>query len=162
MIPLLVLLLLFIVLAELSEPINGLIEAWFHTSVHSFELLSTFAELHHHEILLIDKIIISFFVVELYFNFFKKASILSFFKCYFLDILAIIPLNWAAGLAAREIATAQSATHVAVDTQRMASRSARLVKLARTIARIPRLIRLYRLYGIFVPHRTPKHIRTKI
>lgn len=186
-IPWLVLMLLFIVIAEFGREINHLFEIIFR---HSFHFLDRLAEIAHHypnEIIIADKIIIGFFVIDLYFHFFKKATLKSFLRTYFLDILAILPLGFLLGVATREIGGAQSATHIIVDTERMAksleaekivAKSAEAEKLLksveagkisevvkggtiiRIIARIPRFLRLYRLYYFFTSKKT-KHINTK-
>lgn len=162
LIPILVLLLFFIIIAELSSYMNAGLDYLFHWTSHSLTLMAEFAHANEHDIKLVDKVIISFFVVELYFNFFKKATWKSFIRSYFLDIIAILPLGWITDLAKSEIVTAQGATHVAVDTQRIASRSAKIAKILKILSRIPRVIRLYRIYYWFTPDRIPKHINTKL
>ena len=152
-IPWLVLILLFIIIAEFGNEINRFIEFLFNRSFHALAEVAEIAEKNHATILAMDKVIISFFVVDLYFNFFKKATLKSFFRTYFIDVIAVLPLGLALEAVAREIGGAQSVTHVAVDTERIAVRAAkttRIIKLIRAIARLSRAIRLYRLYYFFV------------
>ena len=88
-IPFLVILLLFILLGEFSEELNLFGWQW-------VEHISKFVETQQHMIEIIDQVIVAFFAIDLYFNFFKKATFLSFLKTSFLDILAIAPLGlWA-------------------------------------------------------------------
>jgi hypothetical protein len=179
-IPWMVLVLLLIIVAELGHDINGLLHNWFHTEWHFLDVMAEFAHHYHYYVTLIDQIIISFFILDLYFNFFRKASLLGFVKTYFLDILAVLPLGFIAGALTKEVSTAQSATHVLVDTERIATRSLEVEKIAarsveaekvavetfkferitkyfksqrfiRLFTRIPRLLRLYRLTSFFVP-----------
>ncbi len=162
MIPWLVLLLLFIILGEFSSDLN-----FFHWNWP--ELVSEFFEVYEFEVFLLDQIIILFFVIDLYFNFFKKATLWSFIKTSFLDIIAVAPV----GLILRisEVSEAQSILHLTSEVEKEAARvvketevaerlakaaeeSERLAKLskaakstrfARFLQRIPRLVRLYRI-----------------
>lgn len=163
-IPWLVLILLFIIIAEFGNEINQAIEFLFHRSFHALAEVAEIAEKNHTTILAIDKVIISFFIVDLFFNFFKKATITSFLKTYFIDVIAVLPLGLALETVAREVGGAQSVTHVVVDTERIAARSLKATRIARiikAIGRVPRLIRLYRIYQHFVPaeksYRNSKH-----
>ncbi|MFH1439491.1 MAG: hypothetical protein ABIG89_02930 [Candidatus Woesearchaeota archaeon] len=175
-IPWLVLILLFIIIAELGNEINHLFELMFHKTSHLLELAAEFAHHYHTQVIIADKTIIGFFIVDLYFNFFRKATFLSFLKSFFLDIIAILPLGFLAGIATTQVSTAQTATHIAVDSQRIATRSlesgklleagkiARSVKtlrIIRIITRLPRLLRLYRLYYFFAPKNKNKKNKSK-
>ncbi|MFQ5475149.1 MAG: hypothetical protein ACE5DM_04900 [Candidatus Nanoarchaeia archaeon] len=152
-IPWMVLLLLFIVLGEFSGMINiydwawlAKVELFFHQQEFTMDI--------------IDEIIVVFFIVDLYFNFFKKASTWRFMRTSFLDILAVAPL----GLIFRitSLSEAQSILHVTLDVEREAvgaargtetvakmQRAGRLPRILKIIARIPRLIRLYRILDLF-------------
>lgn len=163
-IPWIVLVLFFIIVAEFGGSINHVVAKIFGHEWLFLEKVAAFGEEHHKLIILIDQIIIGFFVVDLYFNFFKKATLASFFRTYFIDIIAILPLGVIAALAAKEIEAAQSVTHVAVDTERITARSLRATKIARiikAIGQLPRLIRVYRIYQHFIPseksYRNSKH-----
>lgn len=163
-IPWLVLILLFIIIAEFGNEINHVINLLFHRSFHTLAEVAEIAEKNHATILAIDKVIISFFVVDLYFNFFKKATLKSFFRTYFIDVIAVLPLGLALETVAREIGGAQSVTHVVVDTERIAARAAkttRMIKLVRAIARLSRAIKLYRLHYFFVSDKRPKYINNR-
>ncbi|MBT4540252.1 hypothetical protein HOC35_01945 [Candidatus Woesearchaeota archaeon] len=182
-IPWMVLILLLIIVAELGHGINGLLHNWFHTEWHFLDVMAEFAHHYHYYVLLIDQTIISFFVLDLYFNFFKKANLWRFVKTYFLDILAVLPLGFIAGAVAKEVGTAQTATHIVVDTERIATRGLEVEKIAarsieaekvaaetfkferitkyfksqrfiRLFTRIPRLLRLHRLFHFLVPKKS--------
>jgi len=151
-IPWLVLLLFFIILGEYASYIN--IFNW-----HWVEGVSIFFEQNAEKIEIIDQIIVSFFATDLYFNFFKKRTILEFIKTSFVDILAIAPI----GLLLRfsEIGEVQQALHVAGETEKGAAQVAKTVeigevvklereaKLVRTLERSPRLLRLSHLIDFF-------------
>ncbi len=163
-IPWLVLLLLFLILGEFSHQLN-----FFHW--HWMDAVAEFFHHHEHEVHLIDQIIIAFFVIDLYFNFFKKASVWSFLKTSVLDIIAVAPLGLVFKVGG--LGEAQSILHVTEDIGKEASRAlregeaaskvvreagelvkmekvgAKGTKLVRTITRGPRMLRLYRLGGLF-------------
>ena len=189
-IPWLVLILLFIIVAELGHGINGLLESWFHTEWHFLDVMAEFAHHYHHEIVLIDQTIIGCFIIDLYFNFFKKATSWKFIKTYFLDIIAVLPLGFIAGALAREVGTAQTATHIVVDTERLETRTLEAEKIAarsieaekvaaetfkferitkyfksqrfiRLFTRIPRLLRLHRLFPLFALKKVRKKKKVK-
>lgn len=158
-IPWLVFILLLIIVGEFSDTLNIFGWEW-------IERITIFFEHNKTAVMIIDDIIIAFFVIDLYFNFFKKATVWSFLKSSFIDIVAIAPL----GLIFRisEISEAQSIIHVGADIEREAAKTLAegeaLAKLVRTeelaktirlsrgartiriIARLPRIFRLYRLF----------------
>jgi len=129
-IPWLVLMLLFIILSEFGHSINVFIEKIFHHSFHFLDVIAEFAHQYSNEIVLLDKIIIGFFIFDLYFHFFKKATISGFIRTYFLDILAVLPLGLVVGALTREIGTAQTATHIVVDAERLATRATEAERIA--------------------------------
>lgn len=152
-IPFLVLLLFFIIIGEYSSYLN--IFNW-----HWVEGVSVFFEQNVAKIEIIDQLIVSFFVADLYFNFFKKRTVWEFIRTSFVDILAIAPV----GLLLRfyeEIGQAQQALHVAGEAEKGAARVARTVeigeavklereaKLLRTLERSPRFLRLSHLTDFF-------------
>lgn len=136
-IPWLVLLLLFIILGENSAALNFFHWAWVDKVTGFF---------HHNEetIAIIDHIIISFFIVDLYFNFFKKKTIMGFLRTSILDIIAVAPMGLIFDLAG--IAETQKAIHVTAETEKGVAKLARTEKI---IAKMPRLVRLYRIGGLF-------------
>ena len=161
-IPWLVILLLFIILGEFSGYLN----------VFHWHWMDQVAEFFHHNestVLLIDKIIISFFVVDLYFNFFRKRTLWLFFKTSFLDILAVAPLGFVFRVSG--LVESQSVLHVTTEVEKSAvkvlregevaskivkaeeaikfARIERMNKVLRAIVRAPRLLRLYRLLFFF-------------
>ena len=163
LIPWLVFLLLLMILGEFSEYLN-----FFHW--HWVDFVSEFFHEHEAIINIVDQVIITFFVIDLYFNFFRKATFVSFLKTSILDIIAVAPL----GLIFRvsEISEAQSILHVTEDIEKEVSRvlkegesasklikaeqeAARLARLqklqkaSRTVSRIPRFLRMYRLTDFF-------------
>ena len=118
---------------------------------------------HHQEyaVTLFDQVLVSFFCVDLYFNFFKKATFESFVKTSILDIIAVAPLG--ALFSVAEVGEAQLFIHAGGEVPKAAklTRAEELTKLARlektsaigkattrigkTLSRIPRLFRLHRL-----------------
>lgn len=136
-IPWLVLLLLFIILGENSHSLNFFHWEWMDKVTEFFE--------HHEEIIqIMDKIIVSFFVIDLYFNFFKKRTVQQFLQTSILDIIAIAPMGLIFDLAG--IAETQKAIHVTTETEK------ELVKLTRAekiISKVPRFVRLYRILDLF-------------
>ncbi|MBI5392623.1 hypothetical protein HZA96_02025 [Candidatus Woesearchaeota archaeon] len=172
-IPFLVIILLFIIIAEFGDVIG-----------HFFEKLFHFAEAHHTTILYIDYVIIGFFIVDLYFAFFKKSTLWRFFKAHFVDIIAIIPVTVflriyvTASTLVESVSAGQKITHVLSDVPKVieATRDveklvkieralkieeglakgvrleegvARTAKGARFFSRLPRIARLLRLRKIF-------------
>ena len=162
LIPWLVMLLFFIILGEFSSYLN----------VFHWHWMDQVAEFFHHNestVLLIDKIIISFFVIDLYFNFFRKRTLWLFFKTSFLDILAVAPLGFVFRVSG--LVESQSVLHVTTEVEKSAvkvlregevaskivkaeeaikfARIERMNKVLRAIVRAPRLLRLYRLLFFF-------------
>ncbi len=164
LIPWLVLLLLFIILGEFSHSLNVFHWGWLDAVAEFFE---------HYEkaIKIIDAVIIAFFVVELYFHYFKSRTFLHFLKSSFLDILAVLPLGFVFRLARlfriRRISESQSLLHLATKLEKTAARLAhegeiaskvakleKTTKLSRLITRVPRFLRLARLRGFFKRKKT--------
>jgi len=153
-IPWLVLALLFILLGEYAHDLN--VFGW-----HWMDAVTEF--LHHYEsaVHLFDQIIIGFFCIDLYFNFFKKATLESFVKTSILDIIAVAPLG--SLLRVAEVGEAQLFVHVGGEVPKAtkltrAEELARLARLekstvlgraasrvGRAITRIPQLFRLHRI-----------------
>lgn len=160
LIPWLVLILLFVILGEYSGDLNIFHWNW-------IDQVSGF--FHHHEaqIHLLDQVIIGFFIVDLYFNFFKKATVQSFLETSILDIIAVAPMGLIFDFAGVGVSEAQQVLHVTTEVEKEAvvalketklasrltkaeeaARIARLKKgtrIARFFARIPRFFRLHRL-----------------
>lgn len=159
-IPWIVLLLFIIILGEFSYLFNFHDWAWL-TSV------SDFFQRHSLEFKIVDDIIVAFFVVDLYFNFFKKKTFWSFLKTSILDIIAIAPLGliFRVSELGAEVGRAQSALHVASDielgaietiegeraTSRLLRAEQEAVKLAKLehVTKLPRFIRLHRIAQFF-------------
>lgn len=154
LIPWMVILLIFIIFGDFSREINIVNWQW-------LESLAQFFDYHKEPIETIDQIIIAFFVIDIYFNFFKKKTVGSFLKTSFLDILAVAPL----GLIFRSFGLggeAQSILHVSGEVEQEIEKIAKeereiskLVRVSRTekmvkiISRIPRFLRLHRLRELF-------------
>jgi len=148
-IPWMVIILFFIILGEFSQELNFFGWQW-------LEKVALFVEHHEFEISIIDKIVVSFFVIDLYFNFFKKATFLSFIKTSFIDIIAIAPLGL---FFSAQVGEAQTILHVSTDLEKEAQvvikegeEAAKIMKLeklstrmTKAITRAPRLLRLNRL-----------------
>jgi hypothetical protein len=165
-IPWLVLLLLAVLFLESSDILNFFGWQWLYS-------LSDFAHAYAGWIVWIDNIIIAFFVIDLYFSFFKKAKLWTFFKHYFLDIIAVFPFGLfiraetvaaqevqgaihIAGRAEQEFATIAKGDVVARELSRIErfwvsveGFLARLSKFIRPAARSGRVLRLYRLIDFF-------------
>ncbi len=126
MIPFLVIILLLIILAEFGESIAHLFEKMFHLS-----------EEHHTAIIILDYVIIGFFAVDLYFAFFKKATLWRFIKAHFIDIIAIIPVTvflrayLAASAIFDSIEAGQKITHVISDVPKVIEATKDIEKIAR-------------------------------
>ena len=154
LIPYLVLILLVIILGEYAHEINIFHWAW----------MDHVAEFFHHQeqiIYVFDKIIIGFFIVDLYFNFFTKAKFMTFVRTSILDIIAVAPLG--AIFRVAEVGEAQLFVHVGGEVPKATkltraeelTRLARLEKttavgrvtarMGRALSRLPRLFRLHRL-----------------
>jgi len=154
MIPWLVLLLLVIIIAEFSEVIN--IFRW-----HWLDSLGEFAHAHDKEVVMLDRIIVTFFVIDLYFSFFKKSTLWRFIKHYFLDILAVFPFGLFIGASA--VAESQEILHVVGETEKEVSKLTRTERIAaaferflaragrffRVFGRLARVLRIYRLIDLF-------------
>lgn len=144
-IPWFVLILLFIILGEFSYELNFFNWSWLN-SVGDF-----FAK-YHTPIHLFDQIIIGFFVVDLYFNFFKKKTFWIFLKTSFIDIIAIAPLGLILRFA--RVGEAQTALHVGAEiekgTVRIIRESEFVSKMFKmeNLYKINRLPRLFRLHNV--------------
>jgi len=149
-IPWLVLGLLVIIVGEFSGYLNFFNSTW-------IDNVSKFFENNQSHIQMIDHIIVSFFVADLYFNFFKKRSFWTFLKTSILDIIAIAPLGLifrltgfeVSPMVAREIEAAG-----AISKENVAARllkAEELVKIERLekITKIPRFFRLHRITDFF-------------
>lgn len=140
-IPWLVLLLFFIIIGEFSGGINSLIVKMGGHETHFLEQVEHFMHEYHTYVLILDNIIIAFFVLDLYFNFFKTATFFRFVKRYFLDIIAVTPVGLffrggeVASLAG-DISLGQEVTHVATETERVIVEGERIAKEGEKIARI--------------------------
>jgi hypothetical protein len=144
-IPWLVLALLVIIFGEFSHYINVFHWQW-------PEKVALFFEEHDTDVMFLDKVIVTFFIIDLYFNFFKKKTVWSFIKTSFLDILAIAPLGLIFRVA--EIGEAQSALHVGAEFEKEAAKASRVAK---EVSKIPRFFRLNRLTHFFVKRKKKKH-----
>ncbi len=162
LIPWLVLLLLFIILGEFSHSLNVFHWEW-------LDAVAEFFEHNEYTVRIIDQFIIAFFVIDLYFNFFKKRTVWSFLKTSILDIIAVAPMGLILRVA--EISEAQSILHITTEIEKEATKiirgeeaAARLieaerlaeltrlpagVRIARIISRVPRFFRLNHLFDFF-------------
>jgi hypothetical protein len=117
------------------------------------EIIVPFMENNTATIELIDNIIVSFFAIDLYFNFFKKRTIKEFLRTSFIDILAIAPVGLLLELA--RIGEAQTALHVAGEVEKEAvklereaveiAKMERFGRLTKTVEKLPKALRLNRL-----------------
>ena len=152
LIPWLVLCLLFIILGEYAHDINIFHWAWLNHVADFF---------HHHEakIRFFDQVIVGFFLIDLYFNFFKKRTVMQFVKTSILDIVAVMPLG--AIFRVAEVGEAQLLIHVGGEVPKAgelaglsrlksAPRISKVTaRFARIATRIPRLFRLHRLSDLW-------------
>jgi len=152
LIPWLVLLLLLIVAGEFGHDINHFIH---NMGFHEWGFLNKFGDFVHHykgEVLMLDNMIIVFFVIDLYFNFFKSPTFQDFLKHNFIDILAVIPAGIIISEGAKLSTEAQQLTHVAADSEKMVGRglkAAKSTRIVRLLSRIPRFFRVLRLRDFF-------------
>jgi len=171
MIPWLVLVLLVIIIGEYSGDLN--IFHW-HWVDHVGEFFHHYEKLIH----IFDQAIIGFFIVDLYFNFFKKATVQSFLETSILDLIAVAPMGLIFDFAGVGVSEAQQVLHVTTEVEKeaavalketkLATRltkaeeaaklarlrksttlAQRMPRLARFFARIPRFFRLHRLSDFF-------------
>jgi len=170
MIPWLVLCLLIVIVSEFGHEINHYVfEKIIHRPIHILDAMAEVAHHHEHAVHLIDTIIILFFVVDLFFKFWKQATVWKWFRKYFLDILACTPMGvfmggaGGAAVAAGTISEGQSITHAALESEKIVQKAVKVeqavkvqkvagrsTKLMRLVTRIPRLLRLVRLRHFFV------------
>jgi len=153
-IPWLVLVLLAVIIGEFGHDINHFIESM---GFHEWIWLNNFSDyLHHHEIIVVvvDYVIISFFLMDLYFGYWKYATNVQFVKGKFIDILAILPVGAFTGTI-KLTTQAQEVFHAAIDSERIAVRSleaSRISKASRSVrlfTRIPRFLRVFKLRDLF-------------
>jgi hypothetical protein len=117
------------------------------------ELVVPFMEHNAATIELIDNIVVSFFAIDLYFNFFKKRTFIEFLKSSFIDILAIAPVGLILELA--RIGEAQTALHVAGEVEKEAvklereaveiAKMERFARVTKAIEKMPKILRFNRL-----------------
>lgn len=138
LIPWLVLMLLVIIIGEYSGDLN--IFQW-----HWVDQVSEF--FHHYEtpIHIFDQVIIGFFVVDLYFNFFKKATVQSFVETSILDIIAVAPMGLIFDFAGVGVGEAQRAIHVTTELEKEAAVALKETKLAARLSRAEEAARIARL-----------------
>ena len=154
-IPWLVLLIGLILLGEFAREINVFGWPW-------LEVVGEFFEKHEKAVNLIDNIVVGFFIIDIYFNFFKKKTFWAFFKSSFIDLIAIAPLGLIFRLT--RFGEAQSVLHVTAELEKEVSvvakegeaaskivKAEELVKVARAekavrLGRLGRLLRLLRLH----------------
>ena len=131
LIPFAIIILLFIIIVEL----------FFHE----------FAETYHLPLLILDNLVIIIFIIDLIFLALHARSVKFFFKSYWLDILAVIPIAllftifnriYHTLLAAREIATSQALVHETLEARRAASALAKGNRLAKSIGTSTRIVRV--------------------
>ena len=136
MIPWLVLILLLVLIGEYSHYINIFHWNW-------LEQVSEF--FHHYEskVNLLDQVIVSFFIVDLYFNFFKKKTISSFVKTSILDIIAVAPLGLFFRVA--EVGEAQTFLHVGAEVEKGAAKVIKEAEIVPKIAKAEEFTKLARL-----------------
>jgi len=121
------------------------------------EIVVPFVESNAHTIEIIDQIIISFFAIDLYFNFFRKRTLWEFIRTSFVDILAIAPVGLIIEIS--RLGEAQTALHVAGEAEKEAVKvereAAEIVKMertariAKTFEKIPKILRLNRIKYFF-------------
>ncbi|MBW3002464.1 hypothetical protein KY338_04890 [Candidatus Woesearchaeota archaeon] len=162
LIPWLVLVLLLVLIGEYIHYINV-----FHW--HWVDSISEFFHHHAGAVHTFDQFVVAFFCIDLYFNFFKKATFESFVKTSILDIIAVAPLG--ALFRVSEAGEAQLLVHVGGDTPKVARAAnigalakaesatkttrilSRMPRFARLVSRIPRLFRLNRLSDFWAKKR---------
>ena len=153
MIPWLVLILLFVILGEYSGDLNIFHWNW-------IDQVSGF--FHHHEaqIHLLDQVIIGFFIVDLYFNFFKKATVQSFLETSILDIIAVAPMGLIFDFAGVGVSEAQQVLHVTTEVEKEAAVALKETKLASRLTKAEEAARLARLKkGTTLAQRMPRLAR---
>jgi len=135
--PWLVLVLLAIILGELSKDLNVYEWVWLSKVSEFFDANRLWVEI-------IDRIIILFFVIDLYFNFFKKRTVWSFIKTSFLDILAVAPLGLLVSFA--RIEETQQAIHLSkISSTEAILKEERMLSKIASLAKVQRVLRLNRL-----------------
>ena len=103
-----------------------------------------FQTLHMKELDIIEGMIICLFVIDLYFQFFKRASTKEFLKTYFIDLIAIMPFSWIFS-EVRTIAgieRTQEAAHAALGGAKVAETTATLAKEEAEYARIAKMSKI--------------------
>lgn len=152
-IPWAVIILLFIILGEFADYINIFKWSWVHSIALFFESNLIYIEL-------IDRIVVGLFMIDLYFNFFKKRTILSFLKTSIIDLIAIAPIGLIFRLAG--IQETQSALHVLeVESSNIAVREEAVSSLLRTEQRLARLEKIPRVTRILRLNRLTQFAKKK-
>jgi len=154
-----VFLLLFIIIVEEGN--------WIYTQLSKINIKLDFLNnwydigvAYQNEVVIVENIIILFFIIDLYFQFFKRKSSVEFLKTYFIDLIAILPFSWFFEetrliLGARE---GQEIAHIAVGGQVAEStlqtlakeeavsvRLAKLSKFEKFTVRLARFLRVSRI-----------------
>tara|TARA_Y100000310_G_C20411049_1_gene681999 strand:- start:189 stop:749 length:561 start_codon:yes stop_codon:yes gene_type:complete len=123
-----------------------------------------FAHHYHTYILILDYIVIGIFVVDLIFLGIKAKSVKFFFKSYWLDLLAVIPLAigftiaskmWRAVAAVGQVGIGQAILHETLEARKGISAIGRTQKVAKYIrvgARSLRVVTKSRLFQKFKHH----------
>jgi hypothetical protein len=156
-IPWFLVLFLFVLFAEFADQINFFKWGWLTS-------LADFAKNYNQWITFIDRTIVTFFSIDIYFSFFKKAKIITFLKHYFLDIIAVFPFGLFIRAEVTAIQETQGAIHLIGETEKEVSRLSRIERISsmagkfiRPVAGFARSLRLYRLIDFF----KPKHRKNK-
>jgi hypothetical protein len=163
-----VLLLLFVIIAQFADKINIFSWQW-------LESLAAFANDNSNWILLFDRIVISFFVADLYFSFFKKAKTWTFIRHSFLDIIAVFPFGLFIRAETLAVQEAQEAVHLLGEAEKEASKLSRMARIEaaavrflarsarfiRPAAKFTRMLRIYRLIDFFKSKKKHKHKKRK-
>lgn len=132
-------LLLLIIVVEVGEQFS-----WWH--IENLTLSTTIHAL--------DYLIIAIFVIDLIFLAIRARKMKTFFKHYWLDILAVFPLALAFSLLSRvyelviateQVVIGQSVVHEAVEAEKLLAKEERLAKEARAVARSGRIARVVRI-----------------
>jgi len=163
LIPLALLILLIIIVLEIL--------GYFYESIHHF------VENYHTIMVSADYIIIAIFIVDLIFLAIKAKTIKFFFKSYWLDIIAVIPLVllftvlsrvWRVVSAAGQVTIGQAILHESLEARKGVSaltRSQKFAKYIRMGARSIRVITKSHLFSKFQHHnrktRHPKHLHDR-
>ena len=127
-----------------------------------------FAHHYHTPILILDYLVIGVFVIDLIFLAIKAKSVKFFFKSYWLDLLAVIPLAigftiasklWRAAAAAGQVGVGQAILHETLEARKGISALGRTQKVAKYIRIAARSIRVVTKSRLFnkLRHHTDRH-----